>query len=263
MKYFGFSALILAVLCAIPASAEQWSKTYNISGSPDLRVETSDANIHVETWEQKTIEATIVSSHYKFGEGGLKVEERQTGDMVEINLRFPRHLVTINGGNHRVDINIHMPRTGRVNLHTGDGNIDLASFSGDMELNSGDGHETLHAVDGKLRASTGDGHITADGRFDVLNLKTGDGHLNVRAAAGSTLADEWSLQTGDGNVALDVPENLAADLYLHTGDGHIEVNVPMTTEGRFKGNDVRGKLNGGGKLVTIHTGDGSISLNKA
>ena len=23
-------------------------------------------------------------------------------------------------GNHRVDINIHMPRTGRVNLHTGE-----------------------------------------------------------------------------------------------------------------------------------------------
>ena len=263
MKYVGFAALALAALCVVPVSAEQWSKTYNISGSPDLRIETSDANIHVETWEQKTIEATIVSSHYKFGEGGLKVEEQQTGDMVEINLRFPRHLVTIDGGNHRVDINIHMPRTGRVNFHTGDGNIDLANFSGEMELSSGDGHETLHGVDGKLHASTGDGHITADGRFDVLNLKTGDGHLSVRAAAGSALADEWSLKTGDGNVALDVPENLAADLYLHTGDGHIEVNVPMTTEGRFKGNDVHGKLNGGGKLVTIHTGDGSISLNKA
>jgi hypothetical protein len=61
---------------------------------------------------------------------------------------------------------------------------------------------------------------------------------------------------------LEVPEGLAADLYLHTGDGHIEVNVPMTTEGRIKGNDVHGKMNGGGKLMTIHTGDGSISLRK-
>jgi len=262
MKHFGFSALILAVLCAVSASAEQWSKTYNIPGTPDLRIETSDANIHVETWEQKAIEATIISSHYKFGPGGLTVEERQTGDTVEINLRFPHHVVTFNGGNRRVDINIHMPRTGRVNLHTGDGNIDLANFNGEMQLSSGDGHEVLHAVDGKLYASTGDGHITADGRFDVVNLKTGDGHLSVHAAAGSALAEEWSLKTGDGNVSLDIPENLAADLYLHTGDGHIEVNVPMTTEGRFKGNDVRGKLNGGGKLVTIHTGDGSISLSK-
>ena len=263
MKGTSILALAFAVICAIPANAEQWSKTYNISGTPDLRVETSDANIHVDTWDQKTIETTIISSHYNFGPGGLTVEEHQTGDTIEINLRFPHHFVNMDGGNHRVDINVHMPRTGRINLHTGDGNIDLANFNGEMEMSSGDGHETLHAVDGKLSASTGDGHITADGRFDVLNLKTGDGHLNVRAAAGSALADEWSLKTGDGNVALEVPESLAADLYLHTGDGHIEVNVPITTEGKIKGNDVHGKMNGGGKLVTIHTGDGSISVGKA
>jgi hypothetical protein len=70
------------------------------------------------------------------------------------------------------------------------------------------------------------------------------------------------LHTGDGSVKLEVPEGLAADLYLHTGDGQIEVNVPMTTEGRIKGNDVHGKMNGGGKLMTIHTGDGSIFLRK-
>jgi hypothetical protein len=51
-------------------------------------------------------------------------------------------------------------------------------------------------------------------------------------------------------------------LYLHTGDGHIDVNLPLTTEGRIKPNDVHGKMNGGGKLMTIHTGDGSISIRK-
>jgi hypothetical protein len=36
----------------------------------------------------------------------------------------------------------------------------------------------------------------------------------------------------------------------------------MTTEGRIKGSEVRGKLNGGGKLITVHTGDGSINVRK-
>src|SRR5215813_14497357 len=84
MRHIGLLALAVASICAVPAAAEQWSKTYNISGTPDLRIETSDANIQVETWEQKTLEATIISSHYKFGPGGLTVEERQTGDTVEI-----------------------------------------------------------------------------------------------------------------------------------------------------------------------------------
>jgi DUF4097 and DUF4098 domain-containing protein YvlB len=261
MKHIGLIALAVALIDAVPASAAQWSKTYDITAEPDLRVETSDANIRIDTSEQKTIEVNVISSHYSIGSGGLQIEEHQTGDRVEINVRFPRGFHIMNIG-IRVDINIRMPHKGRVNLRTGDGNIELANFGGQMELSSGDGSETLHGVDGKLHASTGDGHITADGRFDVLDLKTGDGRLDIRAVAGSTIADEWTMRTGDGNVNLELPGNLAADLYLHTGDGHIDVNVLMTTEGRIKQNEVHGKMNGGGKLMTIHTGDGSISIRK-
>ena len=262
MKHIELITLAVALIGAVPASGAQWLKTYNISGEPDLRVETSDANIRVDTSDQKTIAVNVMSSHYRIGPGGLQIEEHQTGDTVEINVRFPRGFHILDIGNHRVDINIRMPQKGRVNLRTGDGNIELTNFGGQMELSSGDGSETLHGVDGKLHASTGDGHITADGRFDVLDLKTGDGRLDIRAAAGSRIADEWTMRTGDGNVNLELPENLAADLNLHTGDGHIDVNVPMTTEGRIKQNEVHGKMNGGGKLMTIHTGDGSISIGK-
>jgi hypothetical protein len=261
MKQLGLAILAIVLAGAGTARAEQWSKTYNISGSPDLRVETTDAHIHVDTWGQKTIEATVVSSHYRIGPGGLQVEERQSGDTVEIDVRFP-HEFHVMSFSHRVDINIHMPRQGRVKLHTGDGRIELADFNGEMDLNSGDGAEEIHHVEGRLHAATGDGHINADGRFDALDLKSGDGHVDARATAGSTLGEDWMLHTGDGSVSLVVPENLAADLYCHTGDGHIDVDLPMTTEGRIKGNELRGKLNGGGKLITVHTGDGSINLRK-
>ena len=253
---------VVAVAIALPASAEEWSKTYKISGRPELRVETSDANIRVETWDQKTIEATVVSTRYKIGEGGLQIEEHQNGDMVEINVRYPHHGMTFDIGNHRVDINIHLPREGKVDLHTGDGKIDIADFKGEMYLRSGDGSQTIRAVDGRLRASTGDGHITADGRFDELELKTGDGQVDARAGGGSTLGGEWRLETGDGNVTLELPGDLAADVSLRTGDGHIDLDMPLMTEGKLKENEVHGKLNGGGKLMTIHTGDGSIHLRK-
>jgi DUF4097 and DUF4098 domain-containing protein YvlB len=262
MKKIGMLILAVVLAHSVSARAQQWTKTYSLSGAPDLRVETSDANIHVDTWDQKQIEATIVSSHYKFGSGGLTVEEHQTGDTVEINLRFPHKLVNFNFNGHRVDINIHMPREGRVKLHTGDGKIELADLKGEMDVDSGDGAEEIHRVEGKLQASTGDGHINADGRFDALNLKSGDGRVDARATAGSTLAEEWMLHTGDGSISLEVPDNLSADLYLHTGDGHIDVNLPMTTEGRVRESEVRGKLNGGGKLITVQTGDGSINVRK-
>ena len=258
------SLLILAVsaIAVLPAYADDWSKTYTLTGKPDLRVETSDANIRVSTWDQNTIEAKVTTSRYKIGEGGIHIEEHQNGDSVEIEVRYPRHAFTVDWGNHRVDIEIHMPREGKVNLRTGDGRIELGGLKGEMDLHSGDGSEVLDGVDGKLRASTGDGHITANGRFDALELKTGDGRVDVRAATGSSLASGWRLETGDGSVSLEVPGDLAADVDLHTSDGHIDLDIPVTTEGKLRQNEVHGKINGGGSLVTIRTGDGSIHLRK-
>ena len=165
----GLPALLMLAallsLAALPARADDWSKTYTLSGKPDLRVDTSDANIHVSTWDQNTIEAKVTTTRYKIGDE-IKIEEHQTGDVIEINVRFPHHGVTINFGNsnHRVDVDIHMPREGRVDLHT--------------------------------------------------------------------------------------------------GDGHIDLDMPITTAGKIRENEVHGKLNGGGNLLTIHTGDGSIRLRK-
>jgi len=262
MKRLSFCVLTVSLVAVLPAYADEWSKTYNLSGKPELRIETSDANIRVTTWDQNSIEAKVITSRYKIGEGGIRVEERQTGDSVAIEVRYPHHNFNVEWGPHRVDIIIQMPREGRVNLRTGDGKIDIAGLKGEMDLHSGDGSENLEAVDGKLHASTGDGHITAHGRFDELELKTGDGHLEVRAAGGSSLAAGWRLETGDGNVSLEVPGELAADVDLHTSDGHIDLDMPITTEGKIRQNEVRGKLNGGGSLLTIRTGDGSIHLRK-
>ena len=256
------AVVAFCLLSSMAARAEEWSKTYSLTGRPDLRVETSDANIRVTTWDQNTIEAKVVTTRYKIGEGGIRIDERQNGNMVEIEVRYPHHNFNIEWGQHKVDIIIQMPREGRVNLRTGDGKIEVASLKGEMDLHTGDGSVNLDAVDGKLHASTGDGHIQAYGRFDELDLKTGDGHVDVRAISGSALAGSWRLETGDGSVSLELPQNLAADVDLHTSDGHIDLDMPVTAEGKLRQNEIHGKINGGGSLLTIRTGDGSIHLKK-
>ncbi|HEX6821275.1 MAG TPA: DUF4097 family beta strand repeat-containing protein [Candidatus Sulfotelmatobacter sp.] len=257
------SVLVLSVAAVLPASAEEWSKSYNVSANPELRIETTDANIRVNTWDQNTIEAKVITSRYKIGEGGIQVQEHQTGNSVEIEVRYPHHNMNFGwSSGHRVEVVVQMPRQGNVNLRTGDGNIELADLKGTMNLHSGDGSETLENLDGKLHATTGDGHIRTNGRFDELELKTGDGHVDAVARQGSTMAASWRLESGDGSVSLELPPDLSADVDLHTGDGHIDLDMPVTTEGKIRTNEVHGKLNGGGSLLTIHTGDGSIHLRK-
>jgi DUF4097 and DUF4098 domain-containing protein YvlB len=262
------SALVLLGICMAAAPlvrADEWSKTYTITGKPDLHVETSDANIRVDTWDQNTIEARVTSERYKIGEHGLQIEEHQSGDSVDLAVHFPRdiHMFTFNVHSNRVNIEIHIPHQGHVNLQTGDGSITLAHFTGEMDLQTGDGHQEIDSVDGALRARAGDGHITAAGRFDVLDLYTNDGRIEARALTGSTMASSWTLHTGDGSVNLELPDKFAADVDLHTGDGHVTVDIPVAVEGRLGRKNIHGKINGGGNLLTVHTGDGSIRLQKS
>ena len=262
MKLFAWIVLSLSLAVAPAARADEWSKTFTITGKPDLRIETSDANIRVDTWDQNTIEAKVTAEHWKIGDNGIKIYDHQTGDAVELEVRYPHNIVQFSFRNYRVDVEIRMPREGRVNLHTSDGYIRLSNFKGSMDLNTSDGRQDIEGVDGILRARASDGHIRATGRFDQLELGTSDGSIEAKAMPGSSGQSDWSLHTGDGSITLQLPENFAADVDLHTGDGHINLDLPITVQGRLGEKNIHGKLNGGGHLLTIHTGDGSITLQK-
>ncbi len=263
MRHFAFAVMCLCLAVVPLASADEWSKTFTITGKPDLRVETSDANIHVDTWDQKTIEAHVTTTHWKIGDNGITVIDRQNGDTVELEIRYPHRHFVVDVGNRRVDIEIHMPREGKVNLHTGDGRIRLSNLKGDIDLDTSDGSQQIDGVDGSLRAHSGDGNIQASGRFDVLNLSTSDGRIDAHALPGSAMTASWDLRTGDGSVKLQLPETISADVDLHTGDGNITLDLPVTVEGQLGQKNIHGKLHGGGNSLRIHTGDGSIRLEKS
>jgi DUF4097 and DUF4098 domain-containing protein YvlB len=226
-------------------------------------VDTSDADIRLDTWDQNKIEAHVTTERWKIGEGGIKIIERQAGDMVEIEVRFPHRNFVFDVGQRRVHIDIHMPRAGKVMLRTGDGRISVNHLKGEMDLYTGDGRLEVEDVDGNLRARTGDGSIRVAGRFDVLDVTSGDGRVSLMAKPGSRVARSWDVRTSDGSVSLEIPGDLAADLDLHTGDGHITVNVPVAVEGQRDRQDIHGKLNGGGNRLVVRTGDGSITVDKS
>jgi len=256
--------LSIPLSLSLLAQGEEWKKAFPIAGQAELRVETSDANIRVDTWDQRSIEARVTSEKWGVGQGGIQVYDHQTGDAVEIEVRFPHAVEIFSMGSRRTLIEIHMPRAGKVRLHTGDGEIRLRDVKGDLDLESGDGRVEVEGADGVLRAHSEDGLIRARGRFDNLDISTGDGRIEAEAMAGSTIGKGWNLKTGDGGVTLSLPENFAAEIVLRTGDGHITLDMPVTVEGRYDDRNIHGKLNGGGSgLLNVHTGDGSIRLGKS
>jgi DUF4097 and DUF4098 domain-containing protein YvlB len=259
-----FLALFLAISAfSAAAYADDWTRTYDLTGKPELHVEAHDANVRVETWDQDKIEAHVTTHGWHIGNGGLEIVEHQQGNAVEIELRHPHHAhVSVSIETRRTELEIRMPRTAKINLHSGDGDVSVKGVQGELDLATGDGRLELEDIDGTLHAHTSDGSAHVSGRFDVLELRTSDGRVEVEARPGSQLREPWDVRSSDGSVSLRVPGDLAADLELHTSDGSITTNIPIVVEGSFGRHDIHGKMNGGGNRLTVHTSDGSVTLDK-
>jgi DUF4097 and DUF4098 domain-containing protein YvlB len=292
------AALLAAAIVAPSAHAEEWTKSYSVSGRPQVRVETNDGSVNISTSDSRQVEFVVDYEGFELNKS-IHVDSRQDGDSVQINARTMGHWGFSWGGKgRRIRIEVRMPKdadlqidtgdgsvntqsiNGRVKIHTGDGSVRAQAVNGDVDIDTGDGSITLEGakgdirlrtgdghidardLDGKVDATSGDGHIKLAGRLDALNIKTGDGGIDARLQPGSKIASSWSIRTGDGSVDMVLPADLQANIDASTSDGHISLGIPVTVEGTFSNSQIHGKMNGGGQSLTIHTGDGSIRLSK-
>jgi hypothetical protein len=293
------SLLLLVAILAPPAQAEEWTKSYTISGRAQVRVDTNDGAVQIFTGSSKQVDFRVLYDGYEINRN-LHVDSRQEGDTVQINARVSGHWGFSWGNSHRkIRIEVHMPKdaglqvdtgdgsvttqslNGKVKIHTGDGSVRAQEVSGDVDIDTGDGSITVEGakgdirlrtgdghidarnLDGKVDAMSGDGHIKLEGRLDSLSVKTGDGSIEARLQPGSKVNSSWSIRTGDGSVDIVLPPDLQANIDASTNDGHISLGIPVTVEGTFSNSQIHGKMNGGGQPVVIHTGDGSIRLSKS
>ena len=278
------SVAVLAVLAvSVPAAAEDWSQTFAVKGTPEVVLKLNDGHIKVVGWNRPEVQAAVIATGYDRSD--YEVRPRQSGDRVEIEVKkFPEadHGLRGLGRNRRFALEVSMPakgnleaRTddghlelsglaGKIQAHTGDGHISARDLEGSVELRTGDGHISAGAVRGSLVARTGDGHISVNGRFDDLELETQDGHVSAGVEKGSAMRSNWHLRTGDGQVNVSLPSGFSAELDASTGDGKVRVSWEGVDEPRpgEERSSFRGKIGGGGRLLTVRSGDGDIRIGR-
>jgi DUF4097 and DUF4098 domain-containing protein YvlB len=252
---------VFVTLLAASARADEWSKRFEVTGRPELRIEADDAAVALRAGSGGAVEARVTTRGWRIGPDGVRVNARQNGNRVEIEVRVPDNEWGL--GTRSVRLEVLVPPDLRAEVHTGDGSIRAEALKGDFRFTTGDGGIEAESLDGALTARTGDGRLSARGRFDQLDLRTNDGSIVAAFNPGSKMAGPWRIETGDGSVTVRVPEGFAADIDAHTGDGHISIGLPITTSGFNTGeNTFRGHLHGGGLPLRIRTGDGSIRIER-
>jgi DUF4097 and DUF4098 domain-containing protein YvlB len=147
--------------------------------------------------------------------------------------------------------------TGGADVQTSDGDIDLGSISGpQIVVRTSDGDIDARSLAAeKITVRTQDGDLTLASVNGELDASVGDGDVTVRFAK----AAPASITAGDGDITISADGAFGYDLDLSGGD----VSVPrgMVVQGSISSRAARGTVNGGGPLIRVHSGDGSIVVN--
>lgn len=169
---------------------------------------------------------------------------------------------------------------GPITARTSGGHIKIAGSKGKVEISTSGGHLDLSAVEGDVTAKTSGGAIHADRITGRCVLKTSGGSIEVSALKGSVEAatsgggieaelidqpaGDCSFKTSGGGITVTLGEKVAVDVDLHTSAGRLSTDFPVTTvfQGDKDKHELRGKINGGGPLITAHTSAGGVRLRK-
>jgi len=279
--FIAAAAIAILTLCN-GARADNWNKTYAISGHAQLRLETNDGAVEIIPGNGKQISARVETESWKLGPSDVTLTEHQTGDSVEIIIHVPNEHFHFFGNGIRRSLHVYLevPAESDLDIHTGDGSITARDVAGNIRLDTGDGSMRVDGMkgqlrfhsgdgriegerlDGALRADSGDGSIMLRGRFDVVDAHSGDGHIEITVENGSRMNAPWMVRTGDGRINMRLPETFNASVDAHTGDGRINFDFPLTVNGSMNSGTLRGKLGSGGESLTLRSGDGNIYIQK-
>jgi hypothetical protein len=274
--------LLSAVATAAAQSDTTWDKSYPVAGQPSLFLSTGDSHLNIHACAScqavhihVTAENTSLSRYI--------LEEDQSANTVHFSLKEKPHMgLYINRHSSSVHVDVETPANltldarcadgnltaadlhGDLTIHTSDGGQELTGLSGNLKLHSSDGHLRVRNGSGTLEARSSDGNQDIAGSFTSLQLHTSDGSITIELAEGSHLSSDSRIESSDGSVTLRLPKSFPAELAVSTSDGSIQSTLPLVVEGyNSKGNsghNIRGKFNGGGSLLTIHTSDGTVHL---
>ena len=292
--------LVLASTAAFASSPQGvFERTFQVSGPVDLEVLTRSGDITIRNGSSGSvfIRGKIhVGDRWLFGKRQSDVSEiqqhpplRQEGNSIRVDYVNMRDIsvdyeiavppeTTVRTRSGSGDQTIEGVR-GNVDLQAGSGDLRLANLSGEIRLQTGSGNVRGRDISGPIHGSAGSGDIQIDetGSGDI-EMHTGSGNIIVKGIQGALRADAgsgditaegtqsgaWEIRTGSGNIHVRLPSNAAFDAEITTSSGTIDVAPPMemTVQGRVQESrkSIRGKVRGGGPLLSIRTGSGDIHI---
>jgi DUF4097 and DUF4098 domain-containing protein YvlB len=237
------------------------TKTFTVSGTPRVTVQTFDGHVMVHAWDKPEVTVNAVArASDERQKQGIRLNMDQRGSEIsiiaEFDKAFAQRLVPgMSNVSAEVTLEVYVPRSASLHAVSGDGRIIIEGVSGELELRTGDGPIDVQNGRGHLKATTGDGRIRIAGFDGQVETRTGDGSISL-----SGRFDQLSARTGDGSISLALPAGINATVET---DAESVINDIGAVEEQTSSRRVRRwKVGGGGAVFSLYTGDGRVVLRR-
>lgn len=244
---------------------ERESKSFNVSGTPRVRINTFDGSINIQTSNEAMVKFSAVKrARDEQSMRGIRLRAEQTSDGgVLIIAEFDKTLAkqTYDTG-ASVALDVWVPRNANVQVKSGDGRLRLSGIEGEIELQTGDGSVDVTESKGRLNVKTGDGRVRVYGFDGEATVETGDGRITLDGRF-----NKLSARTGDGAISLALPAD--ANARIETDSGRVFNDVSAIAEdGETETSERRVRhwrvgSGAGQSQISLRTGDGQIFLRRA
>lgn len=161
---------------------------------------------------------------------------------------------------------------GTQDLATSGGSMSIKNSRGSITSQSSGGSFTVSNFDGEVNVQTSGGSVKVAGLKGDITAKTSGGGMTLEEIAGSIAAytsggsiraelvevnNDLIFQTSGGSITVTVPRNIGFDLDLSGGNVSSQVD---NFQGTTAKNQISGKVNGGGKSISMQSSGGSIRI---
>ncbi len=259
-------------------------QTFAVSGAPTISLQDHNGTITVTRGTENSVVVHAVKRAATDDLlSKLAVNMQQDGNRITIVTTGdnPSGFAFFGFSRMAVDYQIQVPaHADLLPIKSSNGRIDVTGIAGQFDLSTSNGIITAQDVDGTVSAQTSNGRVSVTGGRGILRLGSSNGIVEVRdvqangidlstsngriSFAGSLApGSKNTVETSNGSVSMTLPPESALSVDLRSGNGSVHVNgFPVTTNGGNERNAVRGVINRPDADLTVHTGNGSITLMK-
>ena len=242
MKRSVFSVfLLVAMVVAIQSGYAQvekkkeFSKTYEVSPNATLSISNKFGEVHIETWDQNTIEIQVTVTARKRNESSatnalnqIDIDFSQNSSGVEVETEISGSMNNRSGEKLTIDYEVKMPKSNNLDLKHSYGSLYVDDIEGDVDLKMSYGNMKIQAInsESEIKLSYGNGEIESlqDGELSVSYS-----NISIEEMGNVDLSSQYS----------NVDFEKSGDVSLSNRYGSVKINEVNSLKGSSKYGDLK------------------------